>query len=337
MLNVICWPFAQSSFNNPCHQTLLLMNRKRFLASLGLIFLSTAAFPSALVSSISKTASNFKNIYSNSRLKNEFFKFLKNVFNLYPEQELHQLISEATTKKVTDEQIYLTAQAKLGDITPYFSIFSHKLPSLMKQKDEMARQTVELLGEGSSFNGYLEIGSLGRYLDYLEEKVDITGERYYADGKEPGYAVTEMVDRGQIAIGAEYIPMADYRTQYSKLIARESLDLVTIYIGFHHCPLDLRVPFISSIRDTLRVGGKLVLRDHDCDTEEQRTMVALAHDVFNMGTNESWEYNHKEIRNFYSLDFICKFVEDLGFKFDKRTLFQEGDPTKNALMLFTKV
>jgi hypothetical protein len=183
----------------------------------------------------------------------------------------------------------------------------------------------------------LEIGSSGRYLDYLEEEVTIEGERYYADGKEPGYSVTEMIDRGQIAIGATYIPMADYRTRYAEIIPNESLDLVTIYIGFHHCPLDLRVPFISSIRDTLRVGGKLILRDHDCNSDEQKTLVALAHDVFNMGTNESWEYNDNEIRNFYSLSFICEFVEKIGFTFDRRTLFQEGDPTKNALMLFTKI
>lgn len=201
----------------------------------------------------------------------------------------------------------------------------------------MARQTVELLGEGVRFNGYLEIGSSGRYLDYLEEKVEIDGERYYADGREPGYALSEMADRGQIAIGATYIPLADYRTRYSEIIPKESLDLVTIYIGFHHCPLDLRVPFISSIRDTLRPGGKLILRDHDCDSEEQKALVALAHDVFNLGTNESWEYNSKETRNFYSLSFICSFVEQLGFRFEKKTLFQEGDPTKNALMLFTKV
>jgi SAM-dependent methyltransferase len=211
------------------------------------------------------------------------------------------------------------------------------LPALFKQKEEMARQTVELLGEGSTYEGFLEIGSSGRYLDYLEEQVTINGERYYADGKEPGYAITEMVDRGQISIGAKYIPMADYHTEYGNLIPNESLELVTNYIGFHHCPLELRIPFISSIRDTLKTGGKLILRDHDCDTEDQQTLVALAHDVFNMGTNESWEYNHKEIRNFYSLDFICDFIEKIGFKYDKRTLFQEGDPTKNALMLFTKI
>jgi SAM-dependent methyltransferase len=313
------------------------MNRKRFLASIGLLFASATVLPLSVLTSVTKSWSNFKHIYSNSRLKKDFFKFLKNVFNLFPEDDFHQLISEATNQKSSDKDIYLEVQSKLVGITPFFSIFTHQLPALFKQKDEMARQTLELLGEGTTYNGYLEIGSSGRYLDYLEEKVKIKGNRYYADGKEPGYSITEMVDRGQICIGAEYIPMANYKTQYAKLIKNESLDLVTIYIGFHHCPIDLRIPFISSIRDTLRVGGKLVLRDHDCDTTDQKTIVALAHDVFNMGTNETWEYNSNELRNFYSLDFICQFIEKIGFQFEKRTLFQEGDPTKNALMLFTKV
>jgi SAM-dependent methyltransferase len=313
------------------------MKRRSFIQSVVLILLPMKLFSNSVLEVITTVGSNFKKIYLNSSLKDQFYNFLKNVFNLFPEDEFHELISEVTIVKSNDKEIYLETQTKLDGITPFLSIFRYQLPALFKQKDEMARETLELIGQGTSYNGYLEIGSSGRYLDYLEEKVAITGERFYADGKEPGYSITEMVDRGQIRIGAKYIPMADYRTQYSSLIQNETLDLVTVYIGFHHCPIDLRVPFISSIRDTLRVGGKLVLRDHDCNTDDQKTLVALAHDVFNMGTNESWEYNSKEIRNFYSLDFICSFVENIGFKFDKRTLFQEGDPTKNALMLFTKI
>jgi len=298
---------------------------------------SLQLLPQNLYAGFSTAANNFKVIYSNRNLKDEFYKFLKNVFNLFPENDLHTLISNVTLEKSDDKAVYAEVQSKLDTITPYFSGLRYQLPSLMKQKDEMARQTFDLLGKEGTYNGYLEIGSSGRYLDYLEERVTIEGERYYADGKEPGYAITEMVDRGQITIAAKYIPLADYKTPYSDIIPRESLDLVTIYIGFHHCPLDLRVPFISSIRDTMRVNAKLILRDHDCNTEEQKTIVALAHDVFNMGTNESWEYNNKEIRNFYSLEFICNFVEQIGFKFEKRTLLQEGDPTKNALMMFTKI
>jgi SAM-dependent methyltransferase len=313
------------------------MNRRTFNRIFVTAWASLQMLPHNLFAGIVDAGNNFSRIYSNNGLKGEFFKFFKNVFHLYPEDELHKLISDAAAKGGSDKTVYLEVQKKLDDIAPMFSSLRYSLPALTHQKDEMARQTLDLLGKGGTYNGYLEIGSSGRYLDYLEEECTIDGERYYADGKEPGYTVTEMIDRGQIGIGATYLPLADYRTRYAEVIPKESLDLVTIYIGFHHCPLDLRVPFISSIRDTLRVGGKMVLRDHDCDTDEQITMVALAHDVFNMGTNETWDYNSKEVRNFYSLSFITAFVENLGFRFERRTLFQEGDPTKNALMLFTKV
>ena len=313
------------------------MKRRFFIKSISLLLISTQTLGSSILSVVSGVAGNFVYVYSNSRLKKNFYKFLKNVFNLYPEDKLHFLINETTSKLSTDESIYKEAQKELGGISPFFSIFKYQLPSLLKQKNEMAVQTVQLLGEDTAYNGYLEIGSSGRYLDYLEEKVDITGKRYYADGKEPGYGVTEMIDRGQVAVGAEYIPLANYQTKYNELISNNSLDLVTVYIGFHHCPKPLRVPFISSIRDTLRLGGKLILRDHDCDTEDQKAIVGLAHDVFNMGTNETWEYNANELRNFYSLDFICDFVEKMGFEFNEKTIFQEGDPTKNALMVFTKI
>jgi SAM-dependent methyltransferase len=313
------------------------VRRSNFIKTLLLVAASTRVFSSNLVNAFAITGSNFRYIYTNSKLKNYFFGFLKNVFNLYPEQEFHKLIDDTTLKLTDDEHIYRQVQSGLHTISPMFSTFRYEMPSLVKQKDEMAKETLTLLTEGGTYNGYLEVGSSGRYLDYLKKKVKITGERYYADGKEPGYAVTEIIDRGQISIAAKYIPLASYKTRYADIIPRESLDLVTVYIGFHHCPLDLRTPFISSIRDTLRPGGKLILRDHDCDTDDQKTLVALAHDVFNLGTKESWEYNQHEIRNFYSLKFICDFVENLGFKFDKRTLFEEGDPTKNALMLFTKV
>lgn len=313
------------------------MQRRFFIKTSVLLAASTQAMSGGIISLFEATKSNFKYIYQNKRLKGQFYKFLQNVFHLYPEEAFHQLIHDTTEKEANDQEIYKKAQTQVGDLSPWNSIFKYQLPALLKQKNEMARQTVALLGEDSNYNGYLEIGSLGRYLDYLEEKVNIEGNRYYADGKEPGYGITEMIDRGQIGVGAEYIPLADYNTMYTDIIPDNSLDLITVYIGFHHCPIPLRTRFISSIRDTMRVGGKLILRDHDCNSEDQITMVALAHDVFNMGTNESWEYNSAETRNFYSLEFIIRFVENIGFEFNEKTLFQDGDPTKNALMMFTKV
>ena len=202
------------------------MKRRFFIKATLLLFASTKAMSNGIINVFEATKSNFKYIYQNNKLKDQFYKFLQNVFHLYPEEEFHQLIHDATVKEPNDKEIYKKTQTKVEDISPWNSAFKYQLPALLKQKDEMARQTVGLLGEDSNYNGYLEIGSSGRYLDYLEEKVNIEGDRYYADGKEPGYGITEMIDRGQIGIGAEYIPMSDYNTRYSDIITDKSLDLV---------------------------------------------------------------------------------------------------------------
>lgn len=307
------------------------------MISLGAVLTSTMVFSKSFIEPINKTLGNFKHVYLNENLRKEFFKFLENVFHLFPENKFHQLLFKTTKEKKSDKEIYEETQSKLDEITPYFAAFKYKLPALYKQKEEMAKQTLVLLGKKQKgYSGYLEIGSSGRYLDYLKDKRTFNGQMYYADWEKPGYGVSEMVDRGQVSVGATYIPMNDYETKFNQYVKKESLDLVTVYIGFHHCPLNLRESFIASIRDLLRKDGKLILRDHDCKTQDEKAMVGLAHDVFNLGTNETWEYNQKELRNFYSLDFIQDFVEKMGFTFDRRTLFQEGDPTKNALMLFTK-
>lgn len=313
------------------------MKRRHFIKALGLIALTTSNLLGTIPQNFSNSFSNFRFIYLNDNLRKLFYGFLENVFTLFPSDKLHDLIYSLSKSKLTDKDIYIEVQSKLDTISPFLSSIRYALPALKKQKEIMAYQTALLLGLGSRFNGYLEIGSLGRYLDILEEKVEITGDRFYADGKSPSYSIIDMLDRGQISKGADYIPFTNYETDYSKYIQKESLDLVTIYIGFHHCPINLRTQFISSIHKIIRPNGKLILRDHDCDTTTQKTIVALAHDVFNMGTGETWDYNSKEIRNFYSLSFIIEFIENFGFRFEGKKLYQKGDPTKNVLMMFTKI
>lgn len=314
------------------------MKRRDFIVK---FFLTSVACVTTVYSKVdleilNMKKSTFKYIYGNQILKNNFLLFLTNVFNLYPEHELHQLITKVSDTSKDDKEIYLNVQKQLDTISPVLALLHYQLPALMHQKKEMSEQTVTLLGKGTTYSGYMELGSSGRYLDYLEEDVSIKGNRYYVDIEVPGYSLENMVDRGQINIGADFIPLNAYKTDFST-IKSESLDLVCVYIGFHHIPFPLREEFISNIRDTMRSGGKLILRDHDCYDEAQTKMVALAHDVFNMGTHETWEYNENELRNFYPLAFIQSFVEDIGFKLHKEVIYQDGDPTKNALMMFTKV
>ncbi|NOR56252.1 MAG: hypothetical protein GQ531_08595, partial [Sulfurovum sp.] len=88
------------------------------------------------------TMGNFQTIYNNPQLKDRFLLFLSNVFNLFPEKELHQLLAEMTNKHKDDKAIYLAVQNQLEDISPMLSLLRYQIPALMHQKDEMSTETV---------------------------------------------------------------------------------------------------------------------------------------------------------------------------------------------------
>ena len=281
--------------------------------------------------------SNFHYIYDDPAYKAEFKSFLANVFHLYPENKMHALIAELTSRSHSDADIYKGLQSQVGNISPFLADMRYSLPALVKQKQVIAKQTSHLLGDISRIDGYLEIGSTGRYLDSLEHELEINGERYFLSDQEASYSLPDMMDRGQLTKGGNFIGLNDYQPNFSKAIPNSSLDLVTVYIGLHHCPRGLREEFITSIRDAMRPGASLILRDHNAHNEKMWKMIALAHDVFNMGTNESWDYNNRELRLFYSLAELDEMLVKFGFKSDGQQLYQKGDPTLNALMHYKKV
>lgn len=314
--------------------------RRTFLAQLAAVI---TALPLATLSRAEQrlglkknTFGNFYYVYQNSQYRENFFPFLQNVFHLYPEKSLHQLIMAVTKEVHSDEKTYQKIQQNLSDIAPVLVDFRYALPALNKQKKVMAEQSQQLLGTNTDFDGYLEIGTNGRYIDALEESLDVNGSRYFISEKFATFSPVDMIDRGQVLkAGNDYL-LDNYQLDISQHIASNSIDLVTVFIGFHHCPMHLREPFITAIRDAMSDSAVLLLRDHDAHNESQLRTIALAHDVFNMGTNESWQYNQQELRLFYSLTTLNQMMNDFGFKTDGRQLFQSGDPTKNALMAYTK-
>jgi hypothetical protein len=280
---------------------------------------------------------NFAYIYSQPAEAEAFFPFLVHVFRLFPESELHALIeAQAGSGRLSDESVYRKVASQLDDIKPLLGDLTYSLPSLSQQKREMTRQTVDLLGAARRFDGYLELGTTGRYISSLEDALDVGGPHFMCHENPPTYSPVDMMERGQLSKRGEFLPMADYSTDFVGSIGRDQLDLVTVFIGFHHCPLDLRESFVGSLREAMRPGASLIVRDHNAVDERMRRVVALAHDVFNMGTRESWEYNAAELRNFYSLDTLHSMLTDFGFEGGERRLYQTGDPTHNALMLYTK-
>ena len=315
------------------------MNRRHCLAGLGALLTAPLAPRFALSApvDINRAVGNFRYVYGNPALRDEFLNFLINVFHLYPEHELHAALSRLASNNDNDQQVYEALQAELGELSPFLGALRYAIPALRKQKRIMAAQTRMLIDPDARYDGHLEIGSNGRYIGILEDQLDITGDVFLLHTEAAGYGPEDLADRGQLRKIGTHIDMQIYSTQFASIIPHNSLAMVTVFIGFHHCPLDQRNAFISAVRQVLRPGGTLILRDHDVFDETSWRIAALAHDTFNAGTNESWQFNADELRHFYSIRFIIDYLEELGFKNGNKLLFQPGDPTRNVLTAFTKV
>jgi hypothetical protein len=249
---------------------------------------------------------------------------------------MHALIRNATSASKDDRTTYEHIARELPDIAPLLGAFRYALPALRKQQSVMADQTVQLLEGKTHFDGYLEIGSDGRYLSALDDQLEIEGPIFTSSPTKPGYGPDEILDRGRLALVGTHLPMHGYAPFSAKDLPPKSLSLVTIYVGLHHVPLALREPYVTSIRDAMRPGATLILRDHDVTSPDMRHLVALAHDVFNVGTEQPWSANSRELRNFYPLAFIVGFLEQHGFRAKPARLLQAGDPTLNTLLAFLK-
>lgn len=279
--------------------------------------------------------SEFREIYGDSAWSDKFFLFLQNIFHLYPEDKFHALIKAASSKQTSDKEIYNTVQAGLPKIKPFLAAITHSLPALKKQKREMTRQTLELLGNRREINGYVEIGSTGRYASELRKHVKFTGPLFLTNDVAPSFSLGDIMERGQLSMLGTF-HLLDYQPLDSKGIAPGSIDVVTSYIGLHHSSLELLDGFVRSIHRILRPGGLFIVRDHDAGTPKMKTFCSLVHTVFNAGLDVSWDNNAKEEKHFLSADEWSRYIVERGFTDSGKRLLQANDPTDNTLMCFTR-
>lgn len=281
------------------------------------------------------TTSEFKAVFSNTAQSDGFYQFLQNIFHIWPEDKFHALLKDASAKLATDKAIYEHVQASLPSIKPFLQPLTYALPALTKQKREMSAQTVKLLGDRRAFNGYLEIGSTGRYISDLRKHVSVTGPIYLTNDIAPSNSPGDMMERGQLGKLGTFFPL-DYAPLDSKGIPAASVDLATCYIGLHHCPPEQLDAFVKSVRRVLRPGGLFVMRDHDVRTPEMANFVSLVHTVFNLGLDVPWATNEHESKTFKSADGWAQYVVARGFRDLGPRLLQQNDPSDNTLMAFVK-
>ncbi len=280
--------------------------------------------------------SDFLCVYGNARGNDDFYRFLQNVYRLYPEDRFHGLIREATQVHAgNDQAVYRELQAKLPSIKPFLSELTYALPSLGKQKREMRRQTLELLGKRRGFDGYLEIGTTGRYLSDLRKHLDLRGDSVLVNDVAPSNSPVDIVERGGVRKLGRFVPLDDY-APLAAAIPDGSIELLTCYIGLHHVPLERLDAFIASLRRVMRPGGILVLRDHDVGDAYMHALASLAHTVFNAGLGVPWETNAKELRHFRTVSEWIEILGRHGFRQCGAQLLQDHDPTLNTLLAFEK-
>lgn len=282
------------------------------------------------------SGSTFHAIYDDPVQRARFKGFFDEVFRLYPPDQLHALVEQATRTHATDAEIYAAIVAGLPDISPRARLLRLALPALKKQKQVMAAQARKLLGEPERIEGYLEIGTIGRYVNALKEDLPIEGPVFLVNDREPSKDPADIVERGQISGVGSFVAMGNY-DPIAADVPDDSIGLITNFIGFHHAPLDRLEGFVTSIRRVLRPGGKLLLREHDVVDPTMDAVVSLAHDVFNAGTGVSWEDNQKELRKFRSVADWRSYLEKHGFAVASEPEAQAGDPTNNLLVAYTKV
>jgi SAM-dependent methyltransferase len=281
--------------------------------------------------------SEFKAVFNDTKWSDDFYRFLQVIFHLYPEDKFHQLIKEETAAGKSDEEIYKSVQSKLKSIKPFLSELTYALPALKKQKKEIVRQTLELLGGVKRIDGYAEIGSTGRYISQLRKETEVAGHIYLINDLAPTNSPADIMERGQLGKLGTFININGYETISNSVIPDSSLDVVTCYIGLHHCPVVKLDGFVKSIHRILRPGGSFVIRDHNVKTREMATFVSLVHTVFNVGLNETWEFEAKDFKNFKPADEWAAIIEKNGFKDAGKRILQDKDPSDNTLMLFTKI
>lgn len=282
------------------------------------------------------TNSEFLSVYSDTKTRDHFYRFLQNIYHLYPEHEFHNLIINSCRYYDNDEAIYSAIAKELPDIKTAWSDFTFAIPALAKQKKEMQRQTVDILQGQQEINGYLEIGSTGRYVKPLKKALKINRPIYLPNDTQPDLSPADIMERGGIQKVGEFIDLDNYSPINTEQIADESVDLVTCYIGLHHCPRERLQDYIASIYRVLRPRGRFVLRDHDAGNSKMRTFCSLVHTVFNAGLGVSWKDNQTELRLFEGVDFWVEQITKQGFKDGGQRLLQDYDPSLNTLMSFIK-
>lgn len=285
--------------------------------------------------------SAFRLVLGDQDSRREYRKFFRNIFLNLDEDAFIALADEALITAGDNQQLYQTLEDRLSEAefsTP--KSLWRSLRALRQQKKALRQQVETLMGSDTPIDGYVEIGFPGRMIRPVAKVLDLTGPVYVVNTEE---GLADYLQSGFPRPYDSFIPLGNYNPLTDSMESG-SVDLVSAFIGLHHCPVDQLDAFVQSIADVLRSGGSFLLRDHDAHNAQLHAQATLAHTSFNLGTGVPWDGigdgmdESTEIRNFQGLDYWDALMEKHGLMRDKDVspLLRPGDPTNNALVRYVK-
>lgn len=289
---------------------------------------------------MSTSTHELREVMGDPRYSDKMFLFLQNVFHLYPEAAFHALIRKAAEESPDDEAAYAAIAAGLPTISPFLGMLTYGLPALKKQKRVICEQTLRLLSEwrarDTPIDGWVEIGTVGRYLGRLRGERRITGDLVLVNDVAPTSSIGDIMERGQIGALGRFVSLDDYAPLSPHTLPDASVDVVTCVIGLHHAAADRIHGFVNAIARVLRPGGLFIVRDHDAASMEMFRFCSAIHTVFNVGTGVPWSANAAEVRRFNAIEGWVTYLEAVGFVDGGRRLLQDHDPSDNVLVGLVK-
>ena len=285
-----------------------------------------ALFEKYIYSEALLPARHHYDVLADARYRDRLYDFLRFVFRT-DEKKVFAQVCQARASCQSEQEIYTQIQhacalgiKSLHSPCTLWNVYCQ----LRTQNRVLLEQSTEIL-QGRNVHDML----------VLEPTDTVKPSRHYRESS--GIALSSIFRVvGTKKAHAEYrIGDGSLLTMLEK-IGDAQMDVVTVYGGLHHLPKQERGHAHEAIRRILKPGGIFIIREHDVKDSSMFDFVSLIHSVFNAVTNETWEAEKHEIREFEPIEQIVRDIESKGFEDMGYRLRQQGDPSENILLGFVK-
>jgi len=272
-------------------------------------------------------------VLSSKIWKNKLKKFLVNVFDLLPPNELYKFIHSTflLNPKINDATMFIKIKEYVKDNYNKLNFLIDSYNLLNKQTELVTKCVRELLlkiGVNYPLTNYVSFGDSGRYISSFKDKLNIQGKIYVVNDN---YSYLEQLNT---SIKSKFIQY-NYDQMNKLPIKNDTVELITCLIGLHHFKTDKLELFLKNVYNMLKPNGFFIIRDHN-GYSDIIPLLNCAHSIFNAVTGETLITEKNELRNFKKLIEWRQIVEAVGFKDMRIYTIQDNDPTENLFMCFMK-